>query len=392
MVMDRTSQVYISGEAIIGAVTCLGNGLVIVAVLRNRRLQTVTNCFIVSLAIADFVVGVVVAPIAALTYIGIPHDFLGCVFMNSIVVAFTQVSIFNLLAVAFERFFAIKHPFEYHKYLTIHRAIYINVIVSVIGLLFGMIPVFGWNLRSEMTDKWKCNFVTTVDMNYVVYFHFFGCIVTPLLIIVGIYIYIFQVVRKQMSQIVALEIAAPSQSKSTVKSKFKREIKAAKSLALVILLFALCWIPIHVLNTISLTCGPSCLYPTELLLFTILLSHANSAFNPILYAYGNSNFKQAFMKMLCNKNITPEHISTFPSSQPKNRNQSSDDKEPNNIGGKEPRSVSPKDIPNDQTGNGVCRTPTVSRADSFTIRNNTKHVSMQIFTVDKEQMQSDTLS
>lgn len=297
--MDTTSQIYISAEAIIGALSCVGNGLVLLAIFKNPRLQTVTNCFIASLALADFLVGIVVAPLAALSYLGLPHHFHGCVFTNSIVVAFTQVSIFNLLAVAFERFFAIKHPFAYTKHADIKCALIVNGGVWSFGMIIGFIPLFGWNREDLHDENWICNFVTVMDMNYVVYFHFFGCIVIPLVIICAIYFYIFLIVRRQMSQIEALNIAMPQQRGARAISKFKKEIKAAKSLAIVIILFAISWIPIHVLNTISLTCSDC--YPIELLLATIVLSHANSAVNPFLYAYGNSNFKHAFRKMICNK-------------------------------------------------------------------------------------------
>ncbi|XP_060574239.1 adenosine receptor A2a-like [Ruditapes philippinarum] len=328
--MDTTSQVYISAEVIIGVLSCTGNGLVLVAIFKNRRLQTVTNCFIASLALADFLVGIVVAPLAALSYLGLPHHFLGCVFTNSIVVALTQVSIFNLLAVAFERYFAIKYPFAYTKHLDVKRALFLNAGVWFIGLIFGLIPVFGWNLKELHNDDWSCNFVTVIDMEYTVYFHFFGCIVIPLIITSGIYFYIFLIVRKQMVQIAALSVSSPQPGSSSSISRLRKEIQAAKSLALVILLFAISWIPIHTLNTITLTCS-DCTYPIELLLVTIVLSHANSAVNPFLYAYGNSMFKMAFKKMIFNKvdndsfvteAIVSHHArSAIPSSQTGNSNQ-----------------------------------------------------------------------
>ena len=297
--MDQQDQIYISCEAIIGAITVIGNSLVLIAIYKNRRLQTITNCFIASLALADLLVGIVVAPLAALSYLGLPHNFYGCVFTNSIVIAFTQVSIFNLLAIACERFVAIKNPFVYQEYLTMKRAKIINVIVWILGILIGLIPLFGWNLQSEVTDAWRCNFMTVIDMDYVVYFHFFGCIIVPLILITAIYSYIFYTVRKQLKQITALEVRSTS-TNSHIKTTtiFKKEVKAAKSLAIVIILFAFCWIPIHTLNTMFVTCGTSCPYPLKLLLVTIVLSHANSAVNPAIYAYGNSNFKHAFKKML----------------------------------------------------------------------------------------------
>lgn len=307
--MDPSSQIYITAEAIVGLLSFIGNLLVLVAIFRNRQLQTPTNCFIASLATADMLVGLVVAPLAAVSFVGWPDNFLGCTFTNSVVIAFTQVSIFNLLAVAIERFFAIKHPFSYQKNMTVKRAIGVNVMVWCIGLLFGFLPVFGWNLSDERTDDWSCNFVTVIDMEYVVYFHFFGCIVVPLFIIMAIYFYIFLIVRRQMKQIAALEISSPDQPTSS-SSKFRKEIKAAKSLAIVIVLFAISWIPIHVLNSMSLLCGANCPYPYQLLLVTIVLSHANSAMNPFLYAYGNSLFKSAFKKMFC-RNFVDDNNSTY---------------------------------------------------------------------------------
>lgn len=310
--MDVSSQIYITAEATVGLLSFVGNLLVLIAIFKNYQLHTATNCFIASLATADMLVGLVVAPLAAVSFVGWPNNFLGCVFTNSIVVAFTQVSIFNLLAVAIERFYAIKHPFSYQKNMTIRRAIGVNVMVWCIGLLFGFLPVFGWNLGDQVTPEWTCNFVTVIDMEYVVYFHFFGCIVVPLIIIMAIYFYIFLIVRKQMSQIAALEISAPNQPSS---SKFKKEIKAAKSLAIVIGLFAISWIPIHVLNSMSLLCGAECPYPYQLLLVTIVLSHANSAMNPFLYAYGNSHFKSAFKKMFCRNYVEENHSTFIPSSR-----------------------------------------------------------------------------
>ncbi|KAG8232798.1 hypothetical protein J437_LFUL007952 [Ladona fulva] len=47
----------------------VGNTLIIVAVLTTRRLRTVTNCFVTSLAIADLLVGIFVMPPAVALYL-----------------------------------------------------------------------------------------------------------------------------------------------------------------------------------------------------------------------------------------------------------------------------------------------------------------------------------
>ena len=295
--MDSVSIIYISLEAIIGVCAILGNSLVLIAIYTTKNLQNVTNVFIASLALADLMVGIIVAPLAAMSYLGLPRDYMACVFSNSVVVMFTQVSIFNLVVVGFERYLAINHPFFYQRTMTVKSALVMVVLTWIAATLVGLVPVFGWNLGP--TPDNICSFVGVIDLKYMVYFNFFGFVLTPLVIMLILYTIIFYIVRKQMAKIVALEIVSDPGQRSK-RRQFMSEVKAAKSLSIIIFVFALCWLPIHVLNCLSLFCGGSCFYP-NILLTAILLSHANSSVNPFLYAIGNSKFQAAFKKMLCSR-------------------------------------------------------------------------------------------
>ncbi|KAF2357237.1 G protein-coupled receptor rhodopsin-like [Trinorchestia longiramus] len=77
----------------------------------------------------------------------------------------------------------------------------------------------------------------------------------------------------------------------------RREVKAAKNLSIIVLFFMICWFPLYTINCINAFCS-TCDVPLQLLNFTIILSHANSAINPILYAYHMKDFRYALKALL----------------------------------------------------------------------------------------------
>ena len=77
---------------------------------------------------------------------------------------------------------------------------------------------------------------------------------------------------------------------------YGKELKLAKSLALVLFLFTVSWIPLHILNCITLFC-PACVHHKSGIRVAILLSHGNSAVNPVVYAFHINKFHTAFRKI-----------------------------------------------------------------------------------------------
>ena len=289
--MDIGNIIYTTIEVIIAVVAIFGNSLVLYVIYKNKPLRTITNYFVTSLATADLLVGVLGIPSALITGNGYPHNFIGCLLLSSTVIILTQISVFGLLTIAIERFYAINNPFSYHRKFTGKTAGIIILISWIAAIMMGLPPVFGWNLGPN--EKNTCSFVTVIDLKYMVYFNFFGCVLTPLLIIFAIYVYIFYIVRKQSQQIASLQVA--NGQNATKKPLAKSETKAAKMFAVIIVIFALCWLPLHIMNSITLWTGQTNMYA---LWVGILLSHVNSTLNPYLYAFTNSRFKNAMKRAL----------------------------------------------------------------------------------------------
>jgi adenosine receptor A2a len=108
---DNAAQTsYIVVELLIAGFSVLGNVLVCWAVGLNSNLQSITNFFVVSLAVADIAVSVLAIPFAIFISLGFCSNFYGCLFMACFVLVLTQSSIFSLLAIAIDRYIAITMP------------------------------------------------------------------------------------------------------------------------------------------------------------------------------------------------------------------------------------------------------------------------------------------
>ncbi|KAG9330478.1 hypothetical protein JZ751_004807 [Albula glossodonta] len=284
---------YMAAELVIAALSTVGNLLVCLAVGLNRKLHTVTNYFLVSLAVADICVGGLAIPCAIMTDMGIPrHNLYLCLLMLSVLIMLTQSSIFSLLAVAVERYLAIFLPFRYPSLMTPRNAVLVILVTWVLAFLIGLVPLMGW--YKTPPDSGYCFFVFVVDMTYMVYFNFFACVLAPLVVMFLIYAQIFLTVKRQVRRIAASELGGGGEENAARRAaKMRREMKTATSLFLVLFLFTVCWIPLHIINCFLLLC-PTCHVPLPLLLTAIILSHANSAVNPFLYAYKMKAFRSSF--------------------------------------------------------------------------------------------------
>ncbi|KAK2521891.1 adenosine receptor A3 [Columba livia] len=288
--LDSLDAIYISTECLIALFATLGNILVIWVVKLNLTFQNTTLYFIVSLALADIAVGILVIPLAVVVSLGIRIHFHACLFMCCLMVVFTTASILSLLAIAIDRYLRVKLPTRY-KIITTERRVWWGLgLCWSVSLLVGLIPMFGWNkTEPRNSDSLRCRFTSVMRMDYMVYFGFFIWTLVPLVIMCALYIQIFYIIRTKLSQGTANVRGAGG--------FYGQEFKTAKSLALVLFLFAISWLPLCILNCISYF-YPKCQIPNYLMYLAILLSHVNSVMNPIVYACKIKKFKNTYLLIL----------------------------------------------------------------------------------------------
>ena len=103
--------------------TIIGNGFTIFLVCSRRNLRTKTNAFIVSLAVADFCVGLSVIPSLFACDITNTYDRPQHLrsWVNILRWLFSNTSVVNLCGLVLDRFIAIVHPLKYITFMTRRR-------------------------------------------------------------------------------------------------------------------------------------------------------------------------------------------------------------------------------------------------------------------------------
>ncbi|XP_077992904.1 D(1) dopamine receptor-like [Glandiceps talaboti] len=283
----------------------LGNILVISSVLTFRRLRTVTNYFIVSLAVADTTVAVLVMPFAAANEIMGKWVF-GTVFCrvyNCLDVLCCTASIINLCMISLDRYLAITSPFTYHQRMTSRTAAIMIAVTYAVSALISVVPVLlGWyedeRYRELYDDPEFCALLlnpTYALVSSLISFYI------PMMIMIFTYARIFCVARKHEIRIAAQEnmvnrIQYSDKSGTKRKFSYARERKAAKTLGIIVGVFILCWLPFFIVNVVD----PYCFGCVPVPVFTtfVWLGYVNSGLNPLIYAF-NSEFRRAFKNIIC---------------------------------------------------------------------------------------------
>ncbi|XP_048408109.1 somatostatin receptor type 5-like isoform X1 [Stegostoma tigrinum] len=266
-----------------------GNTLVIYVVVCYAKMKTVTNIYILNLAVADelFMLGLpFIAAQNALSYW--PFGSFMCRLVLTVDGINQFTSIFCLTVMSIDRYLAVVHPIRSTKWRCPRIAKMINASVWISSIVV-VLPVI---IYSEVqTDINTCNInwpepKSVWGAAFIIYtavLGFFG----PLLIICLCYLLIIIKVKSS-----GLRVGSTKRRKS--------ERKVTRMVIVIVVVFVICWLPFYILNIVNqISTLPEEPVSVGIYFFVVVLSYANSCANPVLYGFLSDNFKKSFQKVLC---------------------------------------------------------------------------------------------
>lgn len=182
-------------------VTIVGNVLVILSVFTHKPLRIVQNFFIVSLAVADLTVAILVLPFNVVNMM-VGQWIFGihlCKLWLTCDVLCCTSSILNLCVIALDRYWAITDPIMYAQKRTVERVLMLIAGVWILSLVISSPPLIGWNDWPEVFDSEKYPCMLNSNPGYRVY-SALGSFFIPLIIMSIVYVEIFVATRRRLRE------------------------------------------------------------------------------------------------------------------------------------------------------------------------------------------------
>ncbi|XP_064820781.1 trace amine-associated receptor 8c-like [Oncorhynchus masou masou] len=271
--------------SLISAVTVFLNILVIISISHFKQLHTPTNLLILSLAVSDLLVGLIVIPVMTLAVMESCWGFGGyfCVFQFYITFLCTTLSLGNLVLISIDRYVAVSDPLLYHSKITTTGTICCISITWCCCIIYDAVIIKNFvNVQLPSRCLSECVSVEGITWVNIIYIVFI--MIVPCSIIITLYLKIFVVARSQSRKVFSKEAASVSGFKTV--SANKSETKAAKTLAIVVFTYLISWIPSLFIYFVFSVLGNHLIS-----FFTSYLALVNSLINPIIYAFFYPWFK-----------------------------------------------------------------------------------------------------
>ncbi|XP_043935158.1 melatonin receptor type 1C-like [Protopterus annectens] len=268
----------------------IGNILLILSVLLNKKLHTPGNVFVISLSAADLIVAVYPYPLITIAILQQkwPLGPVQCKVSSTIMALGLFGSVYNILAIAVNRYFCICHSSRYDKLYSIKNT-YCYVFLTWILCIILLLPVTSTGAIQYDSRVYSCVFNFTTNL-------FLNIALSSLQIIIPLSIVMFCYTR-----IWILVIQAKYRVRRENKQKLKfNEVRNFLTMFVVFVLFAVCWGPFTTVG-LAVSFSPRGKVPRLadwLIVLSYFMAYFNSCLNGIIYGIFNRNFRNEYKRIV----------------------------------------------------------------------------------------------
>ena len=273
-------------------VALAGNTLLIYIVWKKPGVRNPTSFLFVNMAVADLLITLLVMPLSISNFYIFSSSVLAaftCPFYYYTVYVSCLASILCLVVMAFDRYFAVVHPFRRSIWFRKSKIIIPVIWISSMALMSFVTVTF-------KLDHGKCRIDISLILPFYASFFAFGF----LLLFAVISVLYTLVARKLWLHEVPVD-------HNVSENQREREIPKKKviRMLIIVVVFVVCWLPVHVFQmddgvniVVSGFTRGAGWDPYVIIYICYWLSQANSAINPWLYIGLNGKMKAAFKNMI----------------------------------------------------------------------------------------------
>ncbi|KAL4706596.1 hypothetical protein ACJJTC_009008, partial [Scirpophaga incertulas] len=288
---------------IVFIVALLGNGLVCFVVQSSPRMKTVTNYFIVNLAVGDILMTLFCVPFSFMSTLVLrywPFGAVMCKVVNYSQAVSVLVSAYTLLAISVDRYMVIMHPLRPRLGKTAAKLVVAGVWAGALATA-APIPIVS---QVQKPTEWHRICETDVCLekwSEPVQSQHYTCallalqFLLPLSVLICTYARIAHVVWGGRP---------PGEAQTVRDSRMQRsKRKMIKMMVTVVVVFTVCWLPLNVFIILWTIHGEKTSWATwpgvpYVWFASHWLAMSHSCYNPIIYCYMNTRYRRGFRQVL----------------------------------------------------------------------------------------------
>ncbi|ELU05381.1 hypothetical protein CAPTEDRAFT_54029, partial [Capitella teleta] len=267
----------------------IGNSLVIYVILSRKKMRTVTNILLLNLAFADLAFVLVIPNFTAFQYATENWIFGGafCKIMHYLVNVTAYVTVYTLVLISVVRYATIVKGMATVRLRTKKNIVIAILSIWVVVLILNTPVILSYGINKPKPGVYACVHISLKHAQKIFSTFFVFAYLLPLIVIAILSICILHHLRSQR----------PTALKGKKTDQKKR--KAGRLLILVVVVFAILWLPVHIHLLLAyfgkLPEAPW--YQAFSVLFN-LMAYFNECVNPIIYNQASKEFRDAFREAI----------------------------------------------------------------------------------------------